>query len=247
MKWHDSDDFWETFGPALFAKERWESAPLEIESVLGLAGTPTGAEVLDLCCGPGRHSLELARRGCRVTGVDRTARYLAQAAQMAKAEGLEIEFVPEDMRTFARESRFDLAISLYTSLGYFEDPDQDRQVLANVHRSLRPGGVFVLEMMGKEVLAWGFSEKDWTQLPDGSFMLEHRTLSGNWGRMESRWILIRDGQVREHRVDHRLYSGTELESALREAGFATVEIFGTLAGAPYDQNANRLVALATRS
>ena len=151
--WHEQDEFWETVAPILFAQRRWSDAPAEVEEVVSLLGIGPGAHILDLCCGVGRHSLELARRGFRVTGVDRTRLYLDRASKQAEAEGLKIEFVQDDMRTFCRPDAFDVVINLFTSFSYFEDPEEDRQVLVNVYRSLKPGGVFVLEMLGKEILA----------------------------------------------------------------------------------------------
>lgn len=70
--WHEQDVFWETVAPILFAQRRWSDAPAEVEKVVSLLGIGRGTRILDLCCGVGRHSLELARRGFHVTGVDRT-------------------------------------------------------------------------------------------------------------------------------------------------------------------------------
>ncbi len=75
--WHEQDTFWDTVAPVLFTERRWSDAPAEVEQVAYLLGLGSGAHVLDLCCGMGRHSLELARRGFQVTGVDRTRPYLA--------------------------------------------------------------------------------------------------------------------------------------------------------------------------
>ena len=82
--WHEQDQFWEMV--PLFGPDRLEMAPEEVEGVISLLGIEPGASVLDLCCGVGRHSLELARRGYRVTGVDRTASYLQTASEKAAAE-----------------------------------------------------------------------------------------------------------------------------------------------------------------
>jgi len=214
--------------------------------VLRLAGARAGAAALDLCCGPGRHALELARRGLAVTGVDRTARYLEEARRRAAAEGLSLELVRADMRSFVRPAAFDLAVSLFTSFSYFEDPAEDLQVARNLRESLRPGGALVMELMGKEVLARIFAPRDWHALPGGGFLLEERRLSRGWSWMQARWILIEGGEVHEREVTHRLYAASELATLLHEAGFAGVELFGDLEGAPYDQDAKRLVAVARR-
>ena len=72
LPWHDDDEVWSTFQEFLFPRERWERVGEELDHVLRLAGAAPGARVLDLACGPGRHTLELARRGFAVVGVDRT-------------------------------------------------------------------------------------------------------------------------------------------------------------------------------
>jgi SAM-dependent methyltransferase len=246
--WYERDDFWETFLLTLFSGHRWEMAPAEVDGLLKLAGLESNAHVLDLCCGPGRHALELARRGLCVTGVDRTALYLDTARQKTVEEGLEIEFVQEDMRHFVRPGAFDAAINLFTSFGYFEDPADDLQVARNLHESLKPGGKLVMEMMGKEVLARVFRDRDWFWLDEDkdAIMLEERRLSQSWGWMENTWTLLRKGERKTYTVSHRLYAGTELASLLRQAGFASVALFGGLEGVPYDQNARRLVAVAEK-
>ena len=93
--WYDQDEFWAATAPVLFHQRRWDKAPEEIDCVISLLGMAPGSRILDLCCGPGRHSLELARRGYKVTGVDRTTLYLEEANARAKKENLEIEFVNE--------------------------------------------------------------------------------------------------------------------------------------------------------
>jgi SAM-dependent methyltransferase len=241
--WHEQDEFWETVAPILFAERRWSDAPAEVEEVVSLLGIGPGTHILDLCCGVGRHSLELARRGFRVTGVDRTRLYLDRASKQAEAEGLKIEFVQDDMRTFCRPDAFDVVINLFTSFSYFEDPEEDRQVLVNVYRSLKPGGVFLLEMLGKEILARIFRERDWHE-ENGVLILEERKLSKNWGWIESRWIIIEDNDRTELRLSHRLYSAVELTSLLAGCGFTNIDAYGDLAGSAYDHMARRLVIVA---
>ena len=147
--WHEDDHFWEQTAPFQFDERRWAAASKEVEQALALLQLKEGAAVLDLCCGPGRHSLELARRGFKVTGVDRTARFLEEARRRAEAEGLAIEFVQDDMRTFHRPGTFDAAINLFTPFGYFDDPEEDHRVLENIYASLKPHGKLLLDVMGK--------------------------------------------------------------------------------------------------
>ena len=245
-EWHESDAFWEDTAPFVFDQARLKSASEEAEQVLKLLGLPDGAAILDLGCGVGRHSLEFARRGMRVTGVDRTEGYLERARAESAEQGLDVEWVRADMREFRRENVFDAAVSLLTSFSYFADPAEDRRVAENVLASLKPGGRFVIDLMGKEVLARIFREKDWHEEPDGTLLLEERRVTQEWGQLQARWIIIRDGARNEHRFTLRLYSAAELSRLLRDAGFSTVTAYGSLAGAPYDEKAERLVLVACK-
>jgi SAM-dependent methyltransferase len=223
-------------------------APEEIGKVIALAGVQPGARVLDMPCGIGRHSLEFARRGFVVTGVDRTQAYLEQCRAGADAEGLSesVEWVQGDMREFVRPEAFDLCVNLYTSFGYFEDQEDDRRVAANLLASLKPGGVAVFEMVAKEVLARTFKATEWHQEPDGTIVLEERTLSRDWTWIENRWVLIKGGEQRELRFSHRLYGGAELRELMEGVGFVDVRVYGSLGGIPFDQKAERLVVVGSR-
>lgn len=243
--WHEQNEFWEAMAPFLFTEKHWANAAAEVDQVLILLGARQGAKILDLCCGPGRHSLELARRGLSVTGVDRTAAYLDRARKAAKREKLTIEFIREDMRDFCRPEAFDGAVNLYTSFGYFEDPGNDERVLMNVCQSLRDNGTFVIEMMGKEVLAGIFRERDWREV-NGTILIEERKISKDWSWIQNRWIVIDGAARKEFVVTHRLYSAAEIMALLKECGFGSVDVYGDLYGGPYDHTADRLVVVARK-
>ncbi len=243
--WYDDDSFWELFAPFIFTEERWSGTAEEIDLLAGLVDLPSGTAVLDLGCGPGRHSLELARRGCRVTGVDRTAYFLGLAGDKAKEDGLDVEFVQSDMRQFVSPERFDLAINLFTTFGYFEEAADNMKVLHNVYASLRPGGVFVIEMSGKEVLARTFRERDW-QEQDGVLVLEERRVIDNWRRLQNRWTVIAGGERQMYEFSHWTYSAVELQMMLEAVGFEPVKIYDGLRGGVYDQHARRLTAVSVK-
>jgi SAM-dependent methyltransferase len=244
--WHEQDEFWRTFAPQMFSEERWEATPEQVDRLVALADLEPGMIVCDLACGPGRHSLELARRGFRVVGVDRTEAYLAQARERADAEGLQVEFEKADMREFRRPEAFDALLNLFTAFGYFEDPEDDRRTAENMVASLRPGGRLVMEMMGKEVLAAKFRPRDWQENPDGSIMLEDRKVTRDWSWVQARWILYRGDERSEFLLEHRVYSAVELKALFLDAGLSSAEAFGDLGGSPYDHEAKRLVLRGTR-
>lgn len=245
--WELPDEVWESMvGPFLSRPASLEQAAVEVDAILSLTSVAPTARVLDLCCGLGRHALELARRGFSVTGVDRTVKFLDQARQQAREEGLVIEFVQQDMREFQQPNSFDLALNLNTSFGYFEDPADDLQVIRNIHASLLPGGILVLQTIGKEVLTRIFQERDWSEI-EGSLFLQERRPAEDWGRMNVRWIKITSGQREEWSFTHRLFAATELVALMREAGFQSVKTYGDLEGGPYDNTARKLVIVAQKA
>jgi SAM-dependent methyltransferase len=243
--WFEDDAFWAMFKPSLFGEERWLLAARDAEPLVQLLRLKPGARVLDLCCGPGRFSIELARRGFKVTGVDRTALYLAEARRRAKQERLDVEFVHSDMRRFVRPRAFEDCINMFTSFGYFEDPADDLKVCRHMLQSLKPGGRFLVQAAGKEWLARHFQPNDWRE-EAGTFVLEERKVAPGWTGLESRWVLIRKGKVSEFRFFLRVYSGVELADLMRRAGFTKVDVYGGLSGEPYDHSTRWLVAVGRK-
>lgn len=246
-EWHASEELWDGIGEIIFTPERMKAADGEVEHVLKLVELRSPSRVLDAACGPGRHSLAFARRGHSVTGVDQTRSYLDRANASAAQEGVQVEWVQGDLRTFRRERAFDLTVNLLTSFGYYDDPADDRRAAENFHAGLKPGGRLVIDVMGKEVLARIFRPRDWYETPDGSMVLEERTIADDWRRIAVRWITIRGGERREHRFGHRIYSAAELCALLTDAGFVELRVYGSLAGATYNHEAERLVVVARKA
>ncbi len=243
--WYEDDEFWSATEFFMFSAERLAAAKTEVDGALQLLSLKPGAKVLDLCCGPARHALELARRGYKVTGVDRTHSYLERAKKMAQDERLEVEFIEEDMRRFVRPSAFDAVINLFTSFGLFEDDADNQKVLDNIYRSLRPGGAALIDTISREIVMRDFKERDWVESGDG-LLVEQRFVDEDWRWLKPRWIIVKDGEKKEFRWKLRLYSISEFCALLEGAGFKETRIHGSLDGRPYDRNAKRLVAVARK-
>jgi len=136
-----------------------------------------------------------------------------------------VEFVQEDMRTFRRSNHFDLALNLNTSFGYFEDRADDLLALQNIHASLLPEGSLVLQTIKTEVLKRIYQHRDWTEI-EGSFSLQERRPTEDWGRMDVRLIKFASGQKEEWSFTHRLFSAEQLANQMRDAGFRSVKTRG---------------------
>lgn len=243
--WFEDDSFWRELSPVIFSEEQWDAAATELDDLLALADY-RGRTVLDLCCGPGRHALELSRRGFDVTAVDRTACLIDRGRNAARAEGLAIEWIVEDMRQHHRPGAYQLILNLFTSFGYFDDPNDDARVLSRAYANLASGGTLVIEMASKEWLAGGVHPTTSEILPDGSIIVRRHEIVEDFGRLDGEWILIRGDHAKRFKFSHRLYSGTELKALLRIAGFDPVRLYGDYDGLPFGLDARRLVALASK-
>ena len=244
-QWFEDENFWNNLYPFMFPEQNFAVAADEVDAILDLAGVDKG-RVLDLACGPGRHATALAKRGFRVTGVDLSYALLQKARARERAAQVEVEWVQQDMRLFVRPEAFDLAISIFTSFGYFDDRRDDLKVLQNVHHSLRKGAVLVMDMMGKECLANGFLPTTSEELADGRLRVERREIVEDWTRVRNRWTIIEKGEATAFRFETTIYSGQELKDRLFEVGFGDVQLFGGLDGSAYGVDARRLVAIARK-
>ncbi|MEA2646630.1 MAG: hypothetical protein QOE92_1713 [Chloroflexota bacterium] len=244
--WFSDRGLWTDFEEIIFNAGRVARAPADIDGVIRLSGVEPGARVLDLCCGPGRHSVELAKRGYKVTGVDLDPRYLEQARRTAEEHEVELELVHSDAREFVRPGEFDVAINLYSSFGYFETLADDRQVLGNIHTSLKPSGALVIETMGKETVARQVTPRSWYNTGNGNeVVLVENNIVGAYERVELKWTIIRDDGSRSEAVlNIRIYSAVEMASLLRDAGFNDISVYGDLLGRPYGDRATQLVPVA---
>jgi SAM-dependent methyltransferase len=254
--WFNDGEFWEEFAPVMFDDSHWAEVPAVADAVTRLArfdfygeaensplcSTP---KILDICCGFGRISAELSRRGFAVTGVDITESYLRTAREDALYENLNIEYVCSDARTFKRPGFFDAAVNLYISFGYFSNQQEDLLLVRNVYESLGKGGSFIIETLGKETAARDFVEAEWFERSGITVLTQYEPVD-SWTFLKNRWILFKDGKKIEKVLTQRLYSASEMKDLLLEAGFSSVEIYGDWDESPYDQHAAKLIAVGRK-
>jgi len=244
-EWFDDDALWRETFSYVFAEKRVALAPEVIDKALQLTKL-RGKSALDLGCGTGRFSIALAERGFSVTGVDRTKYLLDKARAKARSMHVTVEWLQEDMRDFVRREAYDFILNMFSSFGYFDDRAEDAQVLANILESLRPGGVFLIDIMGKEILAKIFQPSSAQSLPDGSVLVEQRTVFDDWSRILNEWTVIRNARARKFTFQLNIYSGQELRHEMERAGFVDVKLYGNLDGGPYGPEATRLVAVGRK-
>jgi len=244
-EWFEKENFWLEYGPIMFDSQHWAEAQGVAEAVYEIAGLSEGSSILDACCGPGRISVELALLGLKVTGVDIMQPFLDAAKETAEDEGVNLELIRADMRTFESQMKFDAACNLYTSFGYCSSIEEDLKILKSIAKCLKPGACFILEALGREVAVRNFIEGEWFERA-GKTVLTDFSVEGAWEGLRSRWILIDNetGKRIEHCFVQRLYSAAELRKLMLECGFETVEIYGGFDFSKYDHKAKTMVLIA---
>lgn len=225
-----------------------ERTAQELEGITKLLDLAPGSANLDLCCGHGRHAVPLAQRGYRVTGLDLSEVFLRRAEADARSTGVEVRWMHGDMRSIPFENEFDAVINIFTSFGYFDSDDENRGVLNEVSKALKPGGVFLMEAAHREGIVRRFTPHSITRHDDGLISLEERQIDLVAGRSETRVTLLHvDGRRTEHRYVVRLYTLTELISMLETAGLRVESSFGGLDGNPLTIDSRRLVTVSRKA
>ncbi len=201
-----------------------------------------GARVLDLACGHGRHSIELAAIGFSVTGLDISAPSLEIARRRSVERGVELELRRMDMRELGAESQFEAVCSFSSSFGYLPREEDDLQVLERVARALEPGGHFLIETMNAGWLQRNFQPRARRKLSNGTRITEERSYDPATARSSATWSMVRrDGSRSELRHSMRIYSCPELCGMFARAGLTVNGMWGGVDGSDPGIDRRRLI------
>ena len=189
-------------------------------------------KIFDLCCGQGRHTLELARRGFRnVEGLDRSHYLIQKAKERAKTEGLGVRFREGDARKLPYPpDNFNAVLILGNSFGYFETLRDDLRVLKEVLRVLKPWGKVLIDITDGEYLRENFQRRSWEWIDNKRFVCRERSLSLDRERLVTREVVthVEKGVIADQFYAERLYSREGLTRLVTEAGFSDVSFPGEL-------------------
>ena len=164
------------FPPEETLKRPWaDRTGAEVDRALAMLGARGGERVLDMACGTGRHSHELARRGFEVVGVDISPDLLAIAEADAEAESLNASFLAADLRELDFDQEFDLVLNLNDgAIGYFETDEENHRTFEVIAAALRPGGGNLLQLPNVLYAEAHLPQKTWIAGEGMVELIDHR-------------------------------------------------------------------------
>ena len=208
-----------------------ERSTAEIDFILSQLALPAGARILDVGCGFGRHSVELARRGFEVTGIDPSAAMIAAGRERARETAVSITFQQIPAEQYVAAQPFDAAICLFTTLGQITDKEDNRGLLTAVYEALNPGGSLVVEVPQRDTAVAQFKPSE--KFGSGErYTAVTKQYDPNTKIVSEEFLVVTPEQSRTYLLRYRLFSFSELSNLLADAGFAITAAFGDYAGAP---------------
>ncbi|MEZ6196018.1 MAG: methyltransferase domain-containing protein [Planctomycetota bacterium] len=245
----DAQDWFDGFFEGL-ALELWRLAvdpahtAREVDDLEARLGLAPGARILDAPCGLGRHSLEFARRGHRVLGIDLSAKAIEGAIAAAADAGLAVEFRRDDMRHLPRDASFDAALCGGNSFGYLDRRGTADQ-LAALAASLRPGGRVAIDCgLVAEAILPRFVEHEEVEI-GGILFVEDNRYDLRGGFIETTYTFRRGDEVEVKRGRHHVYTLAEIEAMFERAGFRVETATAGYGEAPFTL-ASPLLVLSAR-
>lgn len=236
-----------------------ERTKREVDFVVKATNLQPSDRILDLACGHGRHSIELAKRGFDMVGLDYSEPFIAKAKQDAKQAGVKVEFVRGDMKNLPFNESFDVVLMLFTAFGYFDDENNQR-ALGEVSKSLKSSGRFLIDVISGEAVIKRFN-KEGQKEEGSSFLKIPRTYEvGGLTVNEVEWFDSDTQQVHNHRewIDEhgekkeydyylKVYTVPQYKEMFAKTGFEFKQVWGDFQGNPHNKDNFRTIILAERT
>jgi 2-polyprenyl-3-methyl-5-hydroxy-6-metoxy-1,4-benzoquinol methylase len=208
-------------------------------------------EILDLGCGPGLYAERFFKKGFHVTGIDFSARSVNYAKESAKRQGLVIDYLYKNYLEISYQEQFDAVTLIYCDFGVLSDADRSL-LLKKVYRALRPGGTFIFDV---------FTPKRYENVQETRSFAYHET--GFWNKephlcidslyrydycntFVNQCVVVTKETTHCYNIWEHTFTAQELQQALQQAGFQTLDFYGDAAGAMYSKDGDTICAVACK-
>lgn len=217
----------------VYAYRDEEEAALLADFIETLIPADRWPKLLDLACGRGRHSLNMARRGYRVTGVDLAPEAIKTASEKALEEGItSVTFEIGDMREPVG-GPYDSILNLFTSFGYFEDDEENIRVLRNVESMLIQGGFFIQDYLNPVSVRNTLVPREERTAGRSTFQIE-RKIEQDMVIKTIRFSGDSDHAPAEFSERVKLYENYWFKEQLKKSGLTLIATYGDYEGSPFD-------------
>lgn len=234
--WFDSPYYY-----TLYKSRDEQEAQKTLDNLLRALDLPSGARILDLACGRGRHSRYLAEKGFDVTGLDISDASITFARQY---EHERLAFYQHDMRQPFRTNYFDAVMNMFTSFGYFKTDYDHLLTLKNVQKGLKPGGLFLLDYFNSLWIRKNLVREDVVTIDDIEFHMK-RNIRGEHVHKK---VDFSAGGKRFHFQERvRLFTLADFESLFTEASLNICHTYGDYDLGSYNADTSkRLIIIAQK-
>lgn len=207
--------------------------------------------VLELGCGTGNLTLEMARRGYEMIGLDSSADMLGVASSKAKREDLDILFVHQDMREFELFGTVDAIICMLDSINYVTRKRDLEQVFRLVHNYLNPGGLFIFDVNSPYKLSSVLGNETFFEMDDEITWVWNNTYDAKKRQciFDLTFFIRQEGDLYRKVVEthvERAYATEELAQALKKSDFRFIGEFGDLSFEKPDLKENRIFYVSSK-
>ena len=220
----------------------------EVARLIDVLGLPSGARLLDVPCGQGRHAHLLAEAGFDVDGLDYSAAPAGARARSAAPGRVFGTRAATCAQLPARwTGRFDAVLNLFTSFGFFAEPADDRRVIAEFARVLAPGGVLVWHGGNRDGVMARFLDRDWWQTERRH---DRRARTELRSAVRTCCASIRSGPGRRARARAstriRLYTPTRLAELCADVGLIVEQAYDGFTTQPLTRRSSEMLLVARK-
>ena len=220
-----------------------------VQWIAKIAPSQTHPNMLDLGCGPGLYAEAFHDAGYTVSGIDISTRSIEYAKQSAQTKCLPISYHHRDYLTMDDRSQYDLITLIYYDFGVLS-PRERAKLLNKVYAALKPGGLFIVEVLTPEHFADQPEKKTWTYEQSGFFCADAHLCLHSFYRYDAKntildqYVIVTDQDVRHINNYQHCFTKDELSQDLSAAGFDSMEFYGNMLGSDYRDDGKEICAVA---
>jgi SAM-dependent methyltransferase len=239
-----------------------ERTKREVDGIIKLLN-PSKYGMLDIPCGYGRHTIELAKRGFRVIGIDindehiqrarkNMIKFLSEKRKKDRKDERWCGFLEGDMRQLqAKEYKeaYETIINMFYSFGFFKTEEENKAVMKGFHNALVPGGQLLLHTdVSPEIISQGdyrFSER--RRLRNGGQLQIEENYDPKTKRMNGTWTILNNGTPKKlSPYSVRIYSQEEFKEMAKNCGFRQIDFYGSFEGEKFSLSSKEMIMIAKK-